>query len=806
MADTISTFATGNVQDNEIVKSADFQFAFESLVDNFSKFGRMVLESRQNFVIGGEVYSAGGMNLRVKPIYGVNHVTSVPFGCVSDSPISTNGAISYITIADGGDSDRIDVIGVRGTWLEYDEQQRSFRDFDTNTDTIQNTNVKKTLTLEYEVFKGENGSSTAPEIDSSFVKLAEVFVPANAIEIDEENIHNITIDVAGEDNPEWTTEKDATYNIGYISDVNDRFRQQHNSDGSHQKNIIGTDELKIGTAAKNLNASVLPIGGEITVGKDSKSSSTSTTVLLTLLASYITSLFDTYKKNGDYAFNGEVSVSDVVDAENKTLVDAFKFGTVGEDDERYAYIKYEEKEIIKIYTNGTIQGTVDYSATNKYDLVNKAITDAIDKKITDLQKEVSDLSTIISGANDNSLLSKFSYSTVDINYATVANISLANSVIVDGTSVDEGDIVLVKDQDNPKENGIYIVHSSGPWERHESFSTSNSMCNLFFKIINGASNIGKLFYLINSSYLMQGNLSTTDLVFKMPIYQEKALPNTVPMRDANGGLQGIIPTSIGPLILDKSMGEEGEIDIKEGGFYYIEAEGGKGGNGGTSKLVDKTRRAGGAGGNGQCVKKVLFLLSGTYNYIVGMNGANGTSASGKNQNTASGGAGGKGYSSPMYIATAGTAGTAGVGSAVTQGSSGTSWSDTAKAGQATNASEGGIHGGNGASATAVKPSSGSAVAATGGGGGIAGGPGGSASSIGPGDSSYYAHGGSGGGGGGNTAFYSTDQSTPFVIARGGGGGGGGSISSNGTESVGGDAINFPNSTGVAHLKLWKLVK
>ena len=38
MADTISTFATGNVQDNEIVKAADFQFAFESLVDNFFKF------------------------------------------------------------------------------------------------------------------------------------------------------------------------------------------------------------------------------------------------------------------------------------------------------------------------------------------------------------------------------------------------------------------------------------------------------------------------------------------------------------------------------------------------------------------------------------------------------------------------------------------------------------------------------------------------------------------------------------------------------------------------------------------------
>ena len=105
--------------------------------------------------------------------------------------------------------------------------------------------------LEYEVFKGESGSSVAPLVDSEYVKIAEVFVPANSIEIDDEYIINVTNDVAGEDNPGWTSEKDSTYNIGYITDVNDRFRQQHKADGSHKNDIIGTDELKIGTASKD---------------------------------------------------------------------------------------------------------------------------------------------------------------------------------------------------------------------------------------------------------------------------------------------------------------------------------------------------------------------------------------------------------------------------------------------------------------------------------------------------------------------------------------------------------------------------
>ncbi|MCQ2242479.1 phage baseplate protein, partial [Treponema sp.] len=504
MADTISTFATGNVQDNEIVKAADFQFAFESLVDNFSKFGRMVLESRdKNFIIGGKVYSTGdGMNLRVKPIYGVNHVTSVPFGCVSDSPVTTTGAMSYITIANGGDADRIDAIGVKGVWEEYDNQQRSFRDFDTDTDTVQNTNVKKTLTLEYEVFRGEDGSTVAPDVGNDYVKIAEIHVPANSIELDDDCIYNVTSDVYGEENDDWTSQKDETYNVGFISDVNNRFREQHNEDGSHKENIIGTDELNIGTASKEVNGNVLPVAKELTVGKDKKGTTESVTALLSLCASYITSLFDTYKKNGDYAFNGEVSVSELVDEEEKTLIDAFSFGTEGEDDERYAYIKYNDKKIVKIMTNGTIRGSVDYEATNAYDLVNKAITDAIADDLSSLDDRVKYLEENADpSVAVNRAYSKFSLFSGTVRAATTANITLSGLQVIDGVSLSAGDIVIVKNQTDPIQNGVYEA-SNSTWMR-KTFTqdmTEGNLSRKMFRVTEGTVNRFKTFYTLRDSF------------------------------------------------------------------------------------------------------------------------------------------------------------------------------------------------------------------------------------------------------------------------------------------------------------------
>ena len=139
-------------------------------------------------------------------------------------------------------SGRVDIIEVQGDWETYDEQQRAFNDPDTDTQTYQYVDTKKLFRPVYRIKQGTEGSSVAPEVDNGWVKLAEVVIRANSSSILESDIKNITADVAGMNNTNWTTQLSATYNIGYISDVNARFRVQHNEDGTHTRSCSNNNE------------------------------------------------------------------------------------------------------------------------------------------------------------------------------------------------------------------------------------------------------------------------------------------------------------------------------------------------------------------------------------------------------------------------------------------------------------------------------------------------------------------------------------------------------------------------------------
>jgi len=62
-----------------------------------------------------------------------------------------------------------------------------------------------------------------------------------------------------------------------------------------------------------------------------------------------------------------------------------------------------------------------------------------------------------------------------IHAATTANITLSNSQTVDGVvlSAALNNIVLVKDQTNPAQNGLYTVVDAGAWTRVTAFDTSS---------------------------------------------------------------------------------------------------------------------------------------------------------------------------------------------------------------------------------------------------------------------------------------------------------------------------------------------
>ena len=80
--------------------------------------------------------------------------------------------------------------------------------------------------------------------------------------------------------------------------------------------------------------------------------------------------------------------------------------------------------------------------------------------------------------------------------ATTANITLSGTQTIDGVAVVAGDRVLVKNQTNAAQNGIYVV-SAGAWTRATDFDSSTDIRGSITRISEGVINIGGSFNCVN---------------------------------------------------------------------------------------------------------------------------------------------------------------------------------------------------------------------------------------------------------------------------------------------------------------------
>ncbi|MCX7749155.1 MAG: hypothetical protein N2645_20020 [Clostridia bacterium] len=95
--------------------------------------------------------------------------------------------------------------------------------------------------------------------------------------------------------------------------------------------------------------------------------------------------------------------------------------------------------------------------------------------------------------------------------ATLATITLADTQIIDGVSLSSGDRVLVKNQTDQKENGVYIV-ATGLWTRAPDFNeNSDFTVGVFVYISEGIVNKKKLFHLTTTGQITIG---TSVIVFE----------------------------------------------------------------------------------------------------------------------------------------------------------------------------------------------------------------------------------------------------------------------------------------------------
>ena len=101
--------------------------------------------------------------------------------------------------------------------------------------------------------------------------------------------------------------------------------------------------------------------------------------------------------------------------------------------------------------------------------------------------------------------------------ATTANITLIAPRTIDGIALVEGDRVLVKNQINPSQNGIYIVNAS-TWTRSLDADTSDEIAGCVVNVDSGT---------INGGILYTTNFKTTDTIGTISMNWYKVLDDSL---------------------------------------------------------------------------------------------------------------------------------------------------------------------------------------------------------------------------------------------------------------------------------------
>lgn len=275
----MANFKTAIAAENEIMKATDFTFGYDSSIANVATALRAVLSnSPGDYIVGGKVkpYGSGGLNVSIEPIYAYKSSTQL---CVAETEVTE--PVSFERADDN--LNRIDIVQVCAVEERYDSQSRKFNDPSTGTKTNRTVPTKKRVKLEVSVKKGSNGSASAPASDAGYVKIAEVIIPAGATNITEDLIKNVTARKYNISNEEWTANKKATFNPGYLADIFYQFLAAHNEDGSHKAATIKAGHIDFGTETTQVKGSNIPTGQSLSIhGVDFTSSENLTKIIVAL--------------------------------------------------------------------------------------------------------------------------------------------------------------------------------------------------------------------------------------------------------------------------------------------------------------------------------------------------------------------------------------------------------------------------------------------------------------------------------------------------------------------------------------------
>jgi hypothetical protein len=166
------------------------------------------------------------------------------------------------------ESYRIDTVQVRSVLEEFDEQRRAFFNPDLTVGQYYVVPTKQRLKIECQVKQGTEGQEIAPDADSGWIKLAEIYLEPEMCILPVENINNITAIYQGENNENWTNQKNRTFDLGSMLDLKTMFAREHTVEGVHRQRVIKSPNIDFGVNPPQVNGKCIPLGKKIELGSD----------------------------------------------------------------------------------------------------------------------------------------------------------------------------------------------------------------------------------------------------------------------------------------------------------------------------------------------------------------------------------------------------------------------------------------------------------------------------------------------------------------------------------------------------------
>lgn len=211
----MSDMVISKYHDTEISKVDDFNLTAETPISILAA----LMEGAFIDVVGSFVLSGMSVSQLASPSMNVQLNPGLAFSRAENKILHSAAAVSVAVAVADASLDRLDTVEMRYATQDFDTETRAFKSPSTGAITYSAVNTKTKIFLELRCLEGTPGAGVAPSVESGWMKLAEVSVPAGTTQIINASIVNMTAQEDGAENTTWTADKTASFMLGSVESI-----------------------------------------------------------------------------------------------------------------------------------------------------------------------------------------------------------------------------------------------------------------------------------------------------------------------------------------------------------------------------------------------------------------------------------------------------------------------------------------------------------------------------------------------------------------------------------------------------------